>query len=271
MPSGSAAGPVVPATVSAVRPVGAYDAVSLSVPSSADWDRARPGQLVVLPGDPVHGAVLPDVHWLADVSVDPVHGTTIQLVVPADARPVGDEVVLLGPLGRGFPLPSQAVPALVVAHERSAAPVRWLASLLRGRGCTVHVVLSADDPDRHLDPGGLRRTADSVVLTRPEGLPAELTSRLDDPATDPTLVLATGPRDLVRVVASLAAPRGRVVRVAALDPDTGQVCGTGVCGCCDLVVDDGAGGRRVRPCLEGPVLPGEWLLSARSEARRAAR
>jgi len=257
--------------VSAVRAIGSCDAVSLTVPSSTAWDRARPGQLVVLPADPSRGSVLPGVHWLAGVVVDPVHGTTIQLVVAMDAHQVGAEVVLLGPLGRGFPLPSQPVSALVGAHERSAAPVRWLVSLLRERGCAAHVLLSAADPDRHLDPGGLRRQADSVVLTRPEDLPSELTARLDDPGTDPALVLAAGPRDLVRVVASLSAPRGRVVRVAALDPDTGPVCGTGVCGGCDLVLDDGAGARRVRPCLEGPVLPGEWLLSARSEARRAAR
>lgn len=264
-------GPAVQAVVSAVRAVGSYDVVSLTVPSAPGWDRARPGQLVVLPADPARGSVLPAVHWLAEVASDPVHGTTVQLVVAMDTHQVGEEVRLLGPLGRGFPLPSRPVSALVVAHERSAAPVRWLVSLLRERGCAVHVLLSAGDPDRHLDPGGLRRQAASVVLTRPEDLPTELSARLDDPGTDPALVLAAGPRDLVRVVASLSAPRGRVVRVTALDPDTGPVCGTGVCGCCDVVVDDAAGARRVRPCLEGPVLPGEWLLSARSEARRAAR
>lgn len=266
-----AGGPVVHATVSALRPVGRYDVLSLSVPSSPDWGRARPGQLVVVPVDPGLGQVLPRAYWLADVVVDPVHGTTIELVLPAGAPVPGGQLRLLGPLGRGFPLPTTPVSTLVVAHEGSAAPVRWLVGLLRERGCTVHVVLSAEDPDRHLDPGVLRRLAHSVVLTRPSDLAAELTARLDDPATDPALVLATGPGDLVGEVVRQGLPRGRVVRVAALDPDSAAVCGTGVCGWCELHVQDGADRRRVRPCLEGPVLPGEWLAPHRAGVRGAAR
>lgn len=265
-------GPVVHATVSAARPVGGYDAVSLSVPSSPAWERSRPGQLLVVPGDPARGELLPRVLWLAGADVDPLHGTTIEVVVPAGSGPGPGEVVrLLGPLGRGFPLPTDPVPVLVVAQELSAAPVRWLVTLLRARGCAAHVLLVAGDPDRHLDPGSLRRLAGSVVLTTPEALPTALADRLDDPATDPAVVFATGPRELVAVVASLAAPRGRVVRVAAVDPGATVVCGTGLCGACDLVLQGPDGPRRVRPCLEGPVVPGEWLLTARAEARRAPR
>lgn len=271
MTAGSGGSPVVHAAVSAVRPVGGYDVLSLSVASSPAWERARPGQLVVVPGDTHAGQVLPSVHWLAGVDVDPVHGTTIEVVLPAAAPPLGEQLRLLGPMGRGFPLPTAPVPTLVVAHEGSAAPVRWLVDLLRQRGCAVHVLLSAEDPDRHLDPGLLRRLADSVVLTRPDALAVELAARLDDPATDPALVLATGPEELVQEVVRQAVPRGRVVRVAALDPDSGNVCGTGVCGCCELMVTDGSGRRRVRPCLEGPVLPGEWLATTEQGVRDAAR
>lgn len=271
MTAGTGAGPVVHATVSAVRPVGGYDVLSLSVPSSPGWERARPGQLVVVPGDPGLGQVLPEVHWLADVDVDLVHGTTVELVLPAGAPVPGERLRLLGPLGRGFPLPTRPVPTLVVAHEGSAAPVRWLVRLLRERGCAVHVLLSADDPDGHLDPGVLRRLAQSVVLTDRESLGAALAAALDDPGADPALVLATGPDDVVREVVAHAVPRGRVVRVAALDPDSGTVCGTGVCGCCDLTVDDGDRRRRVRPCLDGPVLPGEWLVPDGAGVRRASR
>lgn len=271
MTAGTGAGPVVHATVSAVRPVGGYDVISLSVASSPGWGRARPGQLVVVPVDPGTGRVLPHVHWLAGVDVDPVHGTTVELVLPAGAPVPGERLRLLGPLGRGFPLPAAAVPVLVVAHEGSAAPVRWLVQRLRGRGCPVHVLLSADDPDRHLDPGLLRRLADSVVLTSPDALPAALAVCLEDPVTDPALVLATGPDVLVRRVVEEAVPRGRVVRVAALDPGSGTVCGTGVCGSCDLLVDDDGRRRRVRPCLEGPALPGEWLVDGRTGAHGATR
>lgn len=272
--SGAAAaatpGAELAALVSAVRPEGGYDVLTLAVPAGRSWGRARPGQLLVVPGDPARGAVLPRVLWLAGVQVDPLHGTTIQVVLPEDeARgwPVGSTVRLLGPLGRGFALPAQPVDVVIVAHEESAVPVPWLVSLLRERGCTVHVLLPADDADRRPDPGPLRRLATGVVLTSGENLPAALGSMLG--AVDPSLVLTLGPAPVVRTVAEQS--RGRVVRVTAVDPGAPVVCGTGICGACDLEVADDPAARRVRPCVEGPVVPGEWLLAASTGVARASR
>ncbi|QFG68784.1 hypothetical protein [Ornithinimicrobium pratense] len=261
--TGTTAGPELSALVSAARPEGGYDVLTLSVPARPSWAGARPGQLLVLPADPARGAVLPRVLWLAGVQGDPLHGTTIQVILSEEeARgwPVGSTVRLLGPLGRGFALPAQPVDVVIVSHEESAAPVSWLVALLRERGCLVHVLLPADDADRRLDPGPLRRHATGVVLTSTEDLPAALGSLLG--TVDPALVLALGPTHVVRTVAEQS--RGRVVRVAAVDPGAPVVCGTGVCGVCDLEVADDPGSRRVRPCVEGPVVPGEWLLTPRT-------
>lgn len=255
----STVGAELSALVSAARPEGAHDVLTLAVPARASWAGARPGQLLVVPGDPALGVVLPRVLWLAGVQVDPLHGTTIQVVLPeAEARawPAGSTVRLLGPLGRGFALPSQPVDVVVVAHEESAAPVPWLVTLLRERGCPAHVLLPADDADRRLDPGPLRRLAAGVVLTGTEDLAGALRSLLT--TVDPALVLALGPQHVVRTVVEHS--RGRVARVTAVDPGAPVVCGTGVCGACDLEVSDAAGSRRVRPCVEGPVVPGDWLL-----------
>lgn len=241
--------------VSAVRPAGALDVVRLSVPSDPAWGRARPGQLVVVPGDPGGGEVLPAVRWLAGVDVDPVHGTSVELVVPeADGYAVGTRVRLLGPLGRGFALPAQPVPVLVVAHQAAAAPVRWLVELLRPRGCPTHVVLSTEDPDLLADPGPLRRAADTVVLTRPEDLAGAAGRAASD--CDAAVVLVAAPPALAREV--VARTRGRVVRVAPLDTEGPVVCGTGLCGGCDLP-PPGLGERPLRVCLEGPVLAGDRL------------
>lgn len=256
--------------VGAARPVGRYDVVSLTVPDSPVWAGARPGHAVVVPADPAAGRVLPGVHWLAGLDRDPVHGTTVELVRPAghDWR-TGQEVRLLVPGGRGFPLPAHPVPVLVVGHESSAAPLRWLAGRLRERGCEVHVVLSAREPDLHLEPASWRRSASSVVLTAPEELRATVAGLLDDP--DPSVVFGAGPREAVEQVAAAAVPRGRVVRVTGLDPGEAIVCGTGLCGGCDLVVRDGRRTGRRRPCVEGPVVPGEWLVPAQEVDGGASR
>lgn len=257
--------PQVEAVVTAVRAAGAFDAVRLTVPDDGSWARARPGQLVVVPRDPAGGRVLPEVHWLAGVHADPVHGTSIELLLDVTRRTAaGERLRLLGPLGRGFAAPSTAVPVLLVGHEAGAVPLRWLVEVLRARGCPVRVLLSASDPELHVDLVQLRRHARAVVLTPPEDLPAALERLLEDPEADTAVVYAAAPPATLRHVAGRALEHGLVVRVAALDlraPEPAVVCGTGLCGGCDLPVRDGGGAPRVlRPCLEGPVVPGEWLL-----------
>lgn len=251
------------AVVTAVRPAGGRDVVSLVVPGDVRWDRARPGQLLVVPSDPAAGRIVPTVHWLAGAVVDPLHGTTIELLLPAErATEPGERIAVLGPLGRGFAPPSQPASTLLVGHEAGAAPLRWLVEVLRARGCAVHVLLSASDPELHLDLVHLRRHARTVVLSLPEDLDASLARVLDDPDVDPAVVYAVAPRAALTRIAATTTERGRAVRVAALDLEADLVCGTGLCGACDLEVFDGRTTMVLRPCLEGPVVPGEWLTGA---------
>ncbi|MFX0538774.1 hypothetical protein ACQBAT_08900 [Ornithinimicrobium sp. Y1847] len=260
-PSATSTAPVRgEAVVTAVRAAGVHDVVSLRVPDPRPWVRGRPGQLVVRPGDPASGSVLPEVHWLAGVHTDPLHGTSVELLLPAARGTSPGEVWrLLGPLGRGFSAPAQPVSVVVVGHESGAIPLRWLVELLRERGCPVHVLLSASDPELHLDLVHLRRHARTVVLSLPEDVGAALERLLDDASVDPAVLYAAAPVPLLRTVVSAAAGRGLASRVAALDLAADVVCGTGLCGACDLELHDGARSAVVRPCLEGPVLPGEWL------------
>ncbi|MFK5635331.1 MULTISPECIES: hypothetical protein [unclassified Ornithinimicrobium] len=253
--------PVAEAVVAGVRAAGAHDLVSLSVPDGPGWRRSRPGQFVVVPADPTAGRILPEVLWLAGVHADPVHGTVFDLLLPVGRAAPGQVVRVLGPLGRGFAAPSEPVPVLLVGHETGAVPLRWLLEVLRERGCVVHVLLGASDPELHLDLVHLRRHARTVVLALPEDLTATLARMLADPAVDPAVVYAAAPVPVLRDVAEEARSAGRTVRACALDlaGDT-LVCGTGLCGACDLEVVDAGVARVLRPCLEGPVLPGEWLL-----------
>ncbi len=255
-------GPVRTAVVTLARAAGAYDVVSLAVPAAPGWASARPGQLLVLPGSPARGEVLPRLLWLADVTVDPVHGTAVEVAVPAGAGwEVGRRLRLVGPLGRGFGVPTDPVPALVVGHGGSTVPLRWLTSRLRARGCPVHLVLSAPEPDGLFEVAALRRQAASVRLTTEQDL-ARVTLEVLEQEPRVGVVYAAGPRGPVRQVAQVAVGAGRPVRVSALDLDEPLLCGTGLCGQCDLRPAGPGGPRPLRPCLEGPVVPGEQVLDA---------
>lgn len=265
-PSSPRAGTVlttVSAEVVSVRFAGRFDVVGLTVGEERHgWSRARPGQFVVEPGDPGAGTVRARVHWLAGSDQDPVHGTTAELVLPAGRTvATGDRMRLLGPLGQGFPAPRQPVPVLLVGHEGGAVPLRWLTARLRARGCVVHLVLSADDPELHLDLPFLRRHARSVALTTSVDLVDAVARVLDGLAGQVGVVYAATPRHLLPRLVDVVGTRGAACRVSVLDVDgEGVLCGTGLCGGCDLELTGGAAaGRVLRACLEGPVVPGEWV------------
>lgn len=267
--TGTSAPTTVSATVAAARPIGAHDVVSLRVPEHPDWARCRPGQFVLTPGDPALGGLRPDRRWVAGVAADPLHGTTVDLVVPAATLDVGERLEVIGPLGRGFSLPAAPVRVLLVGHGAGEVPVHWLMRLLHARGCEVHLVSGADDSELHLDLGQARRHAGSVVLAEPEGLLEASTRVLDDPHCGADLVYGAGAPGVLAPVAREASERGLPSRWAALDLEAEVVCGSGVCGACDLTVGAGDVSAVVRPCLEGPVVAGErWQPAVEARGLR---
>jgi dihydroorotate dehydrogenase electron transfer subunit len=253
----------VPAEVVSVRYAGRFDVVGLTLGEQhPPWAHARPGQFVLEPGDPSAGAVRARLHWLAGADQDPVHGTTAELVLPAGrSLAPGARLRLLGPLGHGFSAPREPVEVLLVGHEGGAVPLRWLTARLRARGCVVHLVLSADDPELHLDLPFLRRHARTVVLTTSDDLGSALTRSLDEHGDRLGVVYAAAPGRLLPGLVGTVAARGLACRVSALDlADPSVLCGTGLCGGCDVVLPGGPrSGQVLRACLEGPVVPGEWL------------
>lgn len=248
---------VVPvrAEVVSARPVGDYLQVALTVP--AVGTAPRPGQFLVAPAPAGSARVLPRTWWLAGGHTDPGYGTTLEVVLPAEQdqlRP-HDVLLLTGPLGRGFTLPVEPVPVVVVGQELASAPARWLAGQLHDRGCSTHLVLVADDPDRHLDVVSARRLADSVVLSGSAGVPATVAEVAE--RTGAHVLYAAGPVSLCRAVSQAGRSAGAACQVTAFDAGAGPWCGVGLCGACTVAVGEPA--RPVRPCVEGPVLRGERI------------
>ena len=241
--------------VVATRALGAYR--HLSVVRPALPRPARPGQFVLLPPAP-GPRVLSQSWWLAGARTEAGFGSTLEFVVPEapDLPAPGEELVLTGPVGRGYGLPTTPVQVVVATQGPAGGAARWLTERLRGRGCTVHLLSCAADPEEHVDLVQARRTVESVVLTDPEGAAGALTDLATRRAA--AVLYAVGPLSLSATVARVAARRDLVCQVSCLEVGADDRCGHGLCGACELPLS-GQPQRAVRPCVDGPVLRGDQV------------
>ena len=171
-----------------------------------------------------------------------------------------DEVDIVGPLGRPFPLPTEPVACVLVGGGYGSAPLFWLAEALRERGCHVEMVLGAATESKLFGVVEARRYADGVSVTTDDGsagtkgwvsdvLP-EVIRR-----TGAAVVYGCGPMGMLKSITDVAAAEGAVAQVAV---EESMACGVGVCMTCVMPVtgNDGAT-RMVRSCVEGPVFRGD--------------
>lgn len=184
----------------------------------------------------------------------------------------GDRLTFLGPLGRPFPGPTPAVPALLVAGGVGLPP--------------VHAWLERHGGDRDLACFGARDGGDvpwdllgprwAVSVDDPQGMPAGrtafpgLVTALAEARTaelaGPRTVLACGPVPLLRAAADLAARRGWT---AWLSLEEHMGCGYGVCKGCVVPVHDpqaDGGWRNATCCDEGPVFRADTIAWERHGA-----
>lgn len=245
------------------RQVGAYRRVVLAVDGIDSW---RPGQFVALSPLEAHLARRP--YWIHAVRPAGGYATTIEIVVEpvgvasrrvASLLP-GDEVPCTAPLGRPFLLPKEPDDCLVVGEGHQAAPMLALAGRLRERGCTVTMLVAAEDEAHLLSALEARRSARSVTVVTADGSVGLRGTVADHLPTlvrraAPAVIYASAPIPTLHGVAQLAEDHGVWSQVALEVPLT---CGTGLCqGCPVPVVGDDGVARVVRGCLEGPVLRGD--------------
>jgi dihydroorotate dehydrogenase electron transfer subunit len=154
-PAPSARTPQVTGELIATRRVGAYHHLTFVAPAVAEL--ARPGQFVAMAvGGDTSANLLRRCFSIHKVSPSGAHGGTVDVVVAArgpGTRWLTDlgthsEVSIIGPLGRGFPVPTDPVACVLVGGGYGSAPLFWLAEVLRERGCHVEMVLGAATQDR---------------------------------------------------------------------------------------------------------------------------
>jgi dihydroorotate dehydrogenase electron transfer subunit len=251
----------------ATRRVGAYHHLTFVAPGLAEL--AKPGQFVALAvGGETSANLLRRCFSIHKVSPSGTYGGTVDIVISAvgpgtqwlSTLRAHDEVDIVGPLGRPFPLPKEPVACVLVGGGYGSAPLFWLAEGLRERGCHVEMVLGAATESKLFGVVEARRYADGVSVTTDDGsagtkgwvsdvLP-EVIRR-----TGAAVVYGCGPMGMLKSITDVAAAEGAVAQVAV---EESMACGVGVCMTCVMPVrgNDGAT-RMVRSCVEGPVFRGD--------------
>lgn len=176
-----------------------------------------------------------------------------------DARP-GDEIALLGPLGRPFAPIDPPVHAWMIAGGVGLAPFACLAESLRIRGVHMTLFYGARAGSELFYLDFFRRLGVELVLTTEDGSKGErgsvvrpLERRLADcPSNLNLMMYACGPERMLAAVAKIAERFNRPCQVSV---ERVMGCGVGGCYSCVVPTRDPSGGvHHVRSCLEGPVL-----------------
>ena len=251
----------------ASRRAGAYHHLTLVAAGVAEL--ARPGQFVALAvGGPTTATLLRRCFSIHRVKPSGTYGGTVDIVVAAHGPGTQwlaglrahEQVDVVGPLGRPFPLPADPVACVLVGGGYGSAPLFWLAQALHDRGCRVEMVLGAASEDRLFGVVEARRTADGVTVTTDDGSAgrrgwvSDVLGEVVD-RSGAEVVYGCGPMAMLRSVTQVAAAHGAVAQVAV---EESMACGVGVCMTCVMPVTGNDGvTRMVRSCVEGPVFRGD--------------
>jgi len=162
----------------------------------------------------------------------------------------GDKLDLLGPLGNGFTINTNAHNLLLVAGGIGIAPMAFLAQEASRQGYLVRLLLGAASA-RHLYPARFLPVVSELVLATEDGSTGAkgmITEILPDYLNHADQLFACGPLAMYKDMATRYASqlKDRSVQVS-LEMRMG--CGLGVCYACTIKTKDGL--KQV--CKDGPV------------------
>jgi NAD(P)H-flavin reductase len=247
-----------PARVTSNEPIGAYRLLACA----DEGPPPRPGQFYMLATVDRWGGGADERPFLPRAfsylrAADGELSFMLEDVGPGTARlaelVAGDELWLLGPLGRPFGPPAQGTRPLLVGGGIGIVPLACLQDEL-AEGTVA--LLGFRDAD-HAVAAGLLREVSVATDDGSEGHCGLVTDLLEqaldaDPATT---VFGCGPPAMLEAVRAICAERGIRAQLAL---EAGMACGFGACYGC--VVPTREGYKRL--CVDGPVLEAELLETA---------
>jgi len=161
----------------------------------------------------------------------------------------GDQLLLLGPLGRSFKIPDGR-PVVCVGGGVGLAPFLFLASEASASGADVRLLYGERSASRVFDPALITElTGVEPTVYTEDGTAGRQGLVLDgiDMSDDPVL-LGCGPTPMLNALERFARERGGDLQVSV---EEHMGCGIGTCQGCVVRAADG---RWLKSCTEGPVL-----------------
>jgi len=233
----------------------------LSAPKVAA--QARPGQFVMLGLNPGYDPLL-----RRPFSVHCTDGDELVLYFRvvgkgtawlSAARP-GDELPILGPLGKGFRL--MPAPAVLVGGGIGIAPLLLLAKELAGDNnpATAIILAARSAPDLTPLAESFRPWAANLLFATDDGSLGRK-GRADEalfslsPAPD-VVVYACGPPPMLAAIARFCLKEKIACQVSI---ESAMACGMGACLGCATPAASGDHGQYVHVCVDGPVFDAEAL------------
>jgi dihydroorotate dehydrogenase electron transfer subunit len=187
----------------------------------------------------------------------------VEDVGPGTARlcelQAGEQLWLLGPLGRGFTSAPEGVRTILVGGGVGIAPLAILQDAIATRGRLRDCVALLGFRDAaHAQGAALLR---EPLLASDDGSVGHhgyvtdlLESELDkSPPAPPAVVRACGPPQMLEAVRAICSERGVEAELAL---EAGMACGFGACFGC---VVPRRGGGYLRVCVDGPVVDAAQL------------
>lgn len=221
---------------------------------------ARPGQFVML-GTGLGDVAAPFLPRPFSIGAREAHGRLgfLVRVFGAGTRRLsevspGDELLVLGPLGRPFRLPEDRS-IVCLAGGVGLAPFLFVGAEARTGDHQVRIVYGERSGDRVFDPELIRRiTGIEPELRTEDGSVGRRGLVIDDlDLGDQPQLLACGPDPMLRACSDLARRRGLPLQVSV---EEHMGCGVGTCQGCVVL---SSGGEWIKSCTEGPVFDAREL------------
>jgi dihydroorotate dehydrogenase electron transfer subunit len=174
----------------------------------------------------------------------------------------GDDLDILGPLGRPFEIPMGIKSVILVSGGIGIAPIRYLLTFIRamglGRALRTDVYMGAKTGDELFELEAIRSLCDELQVCTDDcsmGHPGLVTEPLEKALKsyplNETLVCACGPLGMMRRLSEILAQYPLACQVSL---EERMACGLGACLGCAVAVRGQDGKKQYqRVCREGPV------------------